>query len=107
MTGIWPILHMPSFILVTGEKTDLWLVRTVGGLLAISGVVFFLESRKQKISNSVIVLAMAESAFLIAIDVIYSLSDVISNIYLLDAAAEAALLAIWIFICFKHSSKSA
>ena len=34
LTGIWPVVHMPSFIAVTGPKTDLWLVRTVGLLIA-------------------------------------------------------------------------
>ena len=23
-TGVWPIVHMPSFLRVTGPKTDLW-----------------------------------------------------------------------------------
>jgi hypothetical protein len=25
LTGVWPLLHMRSFLTVTGPKTDLWL----------------------------------------------------------------------------------
>ena len=30
LTGIWPVLHIESFMAVTGPKTDIWLVKTVG-----------------------------------------------------------------------------
>ena len=33
LTGLWPVVHLPSFIAVTGPKRDLWLVRTVGLLI--------------------------------------------------------------------------
>lgn len=26
-TGLWPILHLPSFLFVTGPKIDTWLVQ--------------------------------------------------------------------------------
>ena len=34
-TGIWPLLHLASFMRVTGPKTDRWLVKTVGALVAV------------------------------------------------------------------------
>lgn len=33
MTGIWPLLHIRSFVWMTGPKTDRWLVKAVGGLV--------------------------------------------------------------------------
>ncbi|MBV8580277.1 MAG: hypothetical protein JOZ86_06540, partial [Candidatus Eremiobacteraeota bacterium] len=33
-TGLWPLLDMRSFELVTGRKTDRWLVKMVGALAA-------------------------------------------------------------------------
>jgi hypothetical protein len=33
ITGIWPLLHIESFMKVTGPKRDLWLVKTVGVLV--------------------------------------------------------------------------
>src|SRR3954470_3170999 len=37
LTGIWPILHLRSFEAITGRKRDRWLVKTVGGLIAVVG----------------------------------------------------------------------
>jgi hypothetical protein len=34
-TGVWPLLSMRTFLAVTGLKTDLWLVKKVGLILAI------------------------------------------------------------------------
>jgi hypothetical protein len=34
-TGLWPLVHLPSFEAVTGPKTDDWLVHMVGLLAAV------------------------------------------------------------------------
>ena len=31
-TGLWPIVHLPSFERVTGRKKEKWLVKAMGGL---------------------------------------------------------------------------
>ena len=36
VTGVWPIVHMRSFLAVTGPKTDLWLVKTIGVLVTVA-----------------------------------------------------------------------
>lgn len=33
LTALWPLVHLESFMAVTGYKTDVWLVKTVGALL--------------------------------------------------------------------------
>jgi hypothetical protein len=33
LTAIWPLADIESFMLVTGRKTDIWLVKTVSVLL--------------------------------------------------------------------------
>ena len=38
LTGLWPLVHFASFELVTGPKTDDWLVRMVGLLVVLIGV---------------------------------------------------------------------
>ena len=35
VSGVWPIIHIASFLKITGPKTDLWLVKTVGVLLSV------------------------------------------------------------------------
>ncbi len=37
LTGVWPLINMDSFERVTGAKTDKWLVKTVGVLVAAIG----------------------------------------------------------------------
>src|SRR4051794_41292394 len=37
-TGVWPLVSMDTFLAVTGPKTDLWLVNTVGLLVGVVGV---------------------------------------------------------------------
>ncbi len=36
-SGAWPLVHYPSFEAVTGPKEDDWLVKTIGGLIAVVG----------------------------------------------------------------------
>ena len=96
VTGIWPLLHMPSFLWVTGPKTDLWLVRTVAGLLTVIGACLWLAGRRNAVTREMGVIGAASAAVLIAIDVIYVAKHVISPIYLLDALVEAVIVAGWI-----------
>jgi len=42
VSGIWPIFSMSTFLKVTGPKTDLWLVKTVGMILVTIGAVLTL-----------------------------------------------------------------
>src|SRR3954467_9962783 len=93
LTGIWPVVHMPSFIAVTGPKTDLWLVRTVGLLIAAIGLCVAVAAAEHRIQLHILILALASSGFLMLIDVTYVSRRVIARIYLLDAAVEALLIA--------------
>ena len=46
-TGLWPILNMRSFEMVTGPKRDKWLVKTVGALItAIGSTLLFSAARE-------------------------------------------------------------
>ena len=92
-TGIWPILHMRSFEAVTGPKADRWLVKTVGlCVLCIGGALLSAASR-DRVTPEIRGLAVASAAALGAIDVYYSARRRISPIYLVDAVAEAVLIA--------------
>jgi hypothetical protein len=104
VTGIWPLLHMRSFLWVTGPKTDLWLVRTVAGLLTVIGACLWLAGRRNAVTREMGFVGAASSAVLIAIDVIYVAKHVISPIYLLDAVVEAVIVAGWI-ACAVHGRR--
>ena len=96
VTGVWPLLHMPSFLWVTGPKNDLWLVRTVAVLILVIGSILFMAGFRQRVTQEVKWLGILSAAGLIVIEVYYSLSNVISDIYLLDAAGEFLLILLWL-----------
>ena len=95
LTGLWPIVHLPSFEAVTGAKTDDWLVKTVGVVVAVVGAVLVLAARRRRITPEIAVLGAGSALALAGIDLVYALSGVISRIYLADAAAELGLVLLW------------
>jgi hypothetical protein len=94
-TGLWSIIDIESFQIVTGPKTDLWLVRTVGVLVTVIGAVIVSAARRRRITNEIVLLAVGSALGLAAIDLIYALSGRISPIYLADAAVEIGLAGAW------------
>jgi hypothetical protein len=94
VTGIWPILHLPSFEAITGPKIDDWLVHMVGLLAAVIGVVLGSATVRNRVrSPEVVLLAVTSAAAFAAIDLWYGLSGRISPIYLGDAALQICLMA--------------
>jgi hypothetical protein len=95
--GLWPLLHMRSFEAVMGPKTDVWLVRTVAGLLVANGAVQLSAAGR---SPDALVLAgrlgIGTSVTLGTVDLVYAPNGRISRMYLLDALLEAAWVAAWL-----------
>lgn len=105
ITGIWPVVHIESFIAVTGPKTDIWLVRTVGMLVFFIGAGLLTAGIKKQISSPLIIIAMGAALGFILVDIIYVSQNVISPIYLLDALFELILLICWTMVLYasrKH-----
>lgn len=95
ITGVWPLVHIDSFMKVTGPKHDLWLVRTVGVLVTVIALTIGVAAWRREIGPPVILLAIASTAALAAVDVVYVARRVIARIYLADALAEVLLIAAW------------
>ena len=93
--GIWPLLHIESFQKVTGRKTDLWLVRTVGVLVLVIGLGLIVGGITRRFEPALILIAMASAVGLTGIDLVYAFKRVISPVYLLDALVEIGLLVWW------------
>jgi hypothetical protein len=100
ITGVWPLLHMPSFLTVTGPKTDLWLVETVGVLVATIGAGLIVASVRGNDTREIALVAVLAAIGLATIDVVYVRRGVIDNIYLADAALEALLIGGWVIYAF-------
>lgn len=101
LTGVWGLVDLDSFQAVTGPKTDLWLVRTVAVLVLTVGGVLLVAAARLRVSFELALLAVGSAAGLAVIDLVYALGDVISDVYLLDAAAEIALVAMWLVALWK------
>ncbi|MEA2709017.1 MAG: hypothetical protein QOF78_1618 [Phycisphaerales bacterium] len=99
ITGIWPIVHLRSFMAVTGLKIDWWLVKTVGALVTVIGLAIGIAAMRGQVGVEIFVLAAGSAAALGAVDIIYVAKRVIPKIYLADAVAEAVLIAGWILLC--------
>jgi hypothetical protein len=96
LTGIWPIVHIESFIWVTGPKYDIWLVKTVGVLIIAVGGSLLLAARNHRITPEIMLLAVGCALGLTIIDVYYVSIGRIWKVYLLDAVAESMLIILWL-----------
>ncbi|MGV3484401.1 MAG: hypothetical protein ACO1RT_08285 [Planctomycetaceae bacterium] len=64
LTGIWPIISIDTFQRVTGPKTDLWLVRTIGAVLAVIGLALGVAGYRDSPTPEIMVLALGAAAAL-------------------------------------------
>ena len=95
LTGLWPLVHIRSFLAVTGPKTDLWLVRTVGVLVSAIGLAIAVAAWRGSFGAEIIMLAIAAAAGLTGIDVVYVARRVIAPIYLIDVVPQFVLIIAW------------
>jgi len=95
VTGIWPLLSIRSFEAITGPKTDRWLVKTAGVLIAAVGAGLTLAGGRGRVTPELATVAIGSAAGLTAIDLVYVGNGRISRVYLLDAVAEVGVIAAW------------
>jgi hypothetical protein len=107
LTGVWPLVNIQTFLMVTGPKTDHlqspnpteadhWLVMTVGVLVTSVGLTLLFAAWRRGKPAEAAVLAVTSALGLTAIDVIYVAREVIPPIYLADAVAEVVLIVGWL-----------
>lgn len=97
VTGLWALVSLSTFELVTGPKVDDWLVQTVGALLLAIGASLVIGARRAKPAPETLVLAGGTALAFIAIELTFVLNGRISPIYLADTAVELVFLggALW------------
>jgi hypothetical protein len=95
---VWPIIDIESFMLVTGYKTDVWLVKTVGAILISISLCMATHLFIRTDHVPVVVLCIASSIAFISIDFYYTLNDTISDIYIADGALQIFFLIAWIYL---------
>lgn len=85
---------------VTGPKTDIWLVKTVGALLIPIALCLLSYTVIQTNRLPGILLGATTSIAFIIVDFHYALNNVISEIYMLDGLVEAGFLLLWAYLWF-------
>jgi hypothetical protein len=96
ISGVWPIAHYESFEKVTGPKIDDWLVKTMGGMIASTGL-SLIQGAVEKDSKSNLFPLGALPAFVLGTSAgYYATKGRISKIYFLDAFVEYSIVTAWI-----------
>jgi len=96
LTGLWPWISMTTFLWVTGSKTDLWLVQTVGALITVIGATLCVAAYFKEGSWSVFCLALGTALALAVVEVLFVFQGRISFVYLLDAVLQVGLVSLWL-----------
>lgn len=102
--GVWPVVSIGTFISFTGAKTDIWLVKTVGLLLIVIGVVQIVAGIRWRVSLEIFLLSIGVAFALATIEIIYVVKWTISPVYLLDFLVELMLGALWLSIYVRGFS---
>ena len=89
LTGLWPLIHIGSFMYVTGPKTDIWLVKMVGLLSMSIGASLIIAVKNKERPWT---LSCCTALSFMIIDNYYALDGRISKVYLADAALELIFL---------------
>ena len=95
VTGVWPLISLTTFELVSGPKIDDWLVHTVGILVTVIGLALLAAAAKNDTGAAVRIIAIGSAAGLAFIDFFYALRGVIWPIYMLDGVGEVVLILLW------------
>lgn len=98
LTAIWSLVNIDGFMVVTGPKTDIWLVKTVAVLLIVISMCMLLYLRTGGSELPVIFLGGVTALGFTVIDFYYSAHKVISPVYAYDGIIQVIFLGLWVLI---------
>lgn len=101
LTGLWPLVHMHSFLWVTGPKTNMWLVKMIGLLAVCIGLALLKGSSEKNNTEAVNLLATLSATAFLLVDFYYSFTGVIAKIYLVDGVLQSAFFLAWCLLLVK------
>jgi hypothetical protein len=95
LAAAWPLIHLTSFLSVTGAKTDIWLLKTVSLLIMVPSLTFFYAAFRKTDNLLIALIGFTSAIFLGFVDVYYYSTGVISWVYLIDVIPEAIFALYW------------
>ncbi len=93
--GAWPLVSLRSFEWVYGKKNDVFLQKTVGGLLASIGAVQLIAASSAEDMPSIRRIGIATGLTLLAVDLVYIPKCEMRWTYWQDAACEIGWIVAW------------
>jgi hypothetical protein len=93
LAALWPFIHLRSFLAVTGDKTDIWLLKTVSVLLIAAGLTLLAAAYASDFGLPVLVLSITSATAMAAIDFYYAIRGTIRRVYLIDGMIEILIIA--------------
>lgn len=103
LTAVWPLIHLRSFEMVTGDKKDHWLVYTLSLMILSSSLVFLFSSIYLPIiSKAVVLLSVTNCLFLGFVSIYFPLKGVIRKVYLGDGLLEMLILTGVLYVEFRE-----
>lgn len=94
--GAWPVVGLRSFEWVYGRKHDVFLQKTVGGLLFSIGCAQLAAEDSPRGIASARRIGLATAATLLMVDLVYIPRGEMRWTYLQDAACELGWIAAWV-----------
>ena len=102
--GLWPIVDLNSFTLVTGPKLEGWLTKGVGACLANIGAALGAAGARGKVARELRVLGATTALSFAAMDFWYAaIRRRISRVYLGNGAMQLAFAAAWGYAAWRES----
>ncbi|WP_370898422.1 hypothetical protein [Chryseobacterium gossypii] len=105
ITAVWPLVHIKSFLYVTGPKTDIWLVQTVAVLLLPYSLLFFYLAFAKKILNIHALVGGISALGLGVIELYYYLQGTLKWVYFVDAIIEICFFIYWLCYIIYHQQQ--
>ncbi len=94
--GAWPIVSLRSFEFIYGNKRDIYLQKTVGGLLLSVGYVQLTADDSEESLAVARRLGIATALTLLAIDLTYIPKGEMRKTYVQDLASEIGWIVAWL-----------
>jgi hypothetical protein len=98
VTALWGLVDIESFMMVTGPKTDIWLVKTVSILLLPIAVVFFYSLYFNTDQRLVAIVGWLTALGLACIDFYYTANQTIRWVYAADGVLEILFCITWVYL---------
>lgn len=106
VTGLWPLVHIDSFMLVTGNVTDIRLIKTVGLLVTVIAITLLFSRFRVNDYSIIFTLGILCTLVFSAVDLYYTFAGELSKIYIIDAVVQIALFFMWISAAFKKQDNT-